>query len=134
MTHYQNGTSSSTAVDPEVVRRAKRRQFSAQEKQRIVQEADACTEPGAIGALLRREGIYASYLSDWRRELQAGQEQGLAAKKRGCPSDKRERELSQLRCENEQLKAQLVQAELIISAQKKLAHALEQTLSRTSDR
>ena len=107
MTHHQNGTSRSTAVDPEVVPRAKRRQFSAQERQRIVQEADACTEPGAIGALLRREGIYASYLSDWRRELQAVQEQGLAAKKRGRPSDKRERELSQLRCENEQLKAQL---------------------------
>ena len=134
MTHYQNGTSRGTAVDPEVVPRAKRRQFSAQEKQRIVQEADACTEPGAIGALLRREGIYASYLSDWRRELQAGQEQGLAAKKRGRPRDKQERELSQLRCENEQLKAQLVQAELIISAQKKLAQALEQTLSRSNDR
>ena len=134
MTHYQNGTSRGTAVDPEVVPRAKRRQFSAREKQRIVQEADACTEPGAIGALLRREGIYASYLSDWRRELQAGQEQGLAAKKRGRPRDKQERELSQLRCENEQLKAQLAQAELIISAQKKLAQALEQTLSRTNDR
>lgn len=134
MTHYQNGTSSDTAVDPEVVPRAKRRQFSAQEKQRIVQEADACTEPGAIGALLRREGIYASYVSDWRRELQAGQEQGLAAKKRGRPSDKRERELSQLRSENEQLKAQLAQAEIIISAQKKLAQALEQTLSRSNAR
>ena len=48
MTHHQNGTSRGTAVDPEVVLRAKRRQFSAQEKQRIVQEADACTEPGAI--------------------------------------------------------------------------------------
>ena len=134
MSHNQNGISSGAAVDPEVVLRAKRREFSEQEKQRIVQEADACTEPGAIGALLRREGIYASYLSDWRRELHAGQEQGLAAKKRGRPSDKRERELSQLRCENEQLKAQLAQAELIISAQKKLAQALEQTLSRSNDR
>lgn len=134
MSHNQNGTSRGTAVDPEVVPRAKRRQFSAQEKQRIVQEADACSEPGQIGALLRREGIYASYLSDWRGELQAGQEQGLAAKKRGRPSAERERELSQLRCENEQLKAQLAQAELIISAQKKLAQALEQTLSRSNAR
>lgn len=134
MSHHQNGTSSGTAVDPEVVLRAKRRQFSAQEKLRIVQEADACREPGQIGALLRREGIYASYLSDWRHELQAGQEQGLAAKKRGRPSSERERDLSQLRCENEQLKAQLAQAELIISAQKKLAQALEQTLSRSNGR
>ena len=134
MSQYQNGTSSVTDADPEVVPRAKRRQFSAQEKQRIIEEADACSEPGQIGGLLRREGIYASYLSDWRRELQAGQKQGLAAKKRGRPGDEQGRELSQLCRENEQLKAQLAQAELIISAQKKLAQALEQTLSRNKDR
>lgn len=134
MSEYQNGASSGTAVDPEVVLRAKRRQFSAQEKQRILQEAEACTEPGQVGALLRREGIYASHLSAWRREQKADQAQRLSAKQRGRPNDEARREVSQLRRENEQLKEQLAQAELIISAQKKLAQALEQTLSRSKDR
>jgi transposase-like protein len=53
--------------DPEVVPVAMRRRFSAQEKLRILEEADQCSEPGEIGALLRREGIYSSYLSRWRR-------------------------------------------------------------------
>jgi transposase-like protein len=56
-----------TQPDPEITQRAKRRQFSAADKERILEEADACCEPGQIGALLRREGIYSSYLSDWRR-------------------------------------------------------------------
>ena len=110
--------------------RAKRRQFSAQDKLRILNEADSCSESGQIGALVRREGIYWSYLTDWRRELENGQLQGLQARKRGRPSDEQSREVRELRSENEQLKAQLAQAELIISAQKKLAQALEQTLSR----
>ena len=119
-----------TVPDPEVEMRAKRRQFSAQDKLRILNEADSCSESGQIGALVRREGIYWSYLTDWRRELENGQLQGLQARKRGRPRDEQSREVRELRSENEQLKAQLVQAELIISAQKKLAQALEQTLSR----
>lgn len=119
-----------TVPDPEVEMRAKRRQFSAQDKLRILNEADSCSESGQIGALVRREGIYWSYLTDWRRELENGQLQGLQARKRGRPRDEQSREVRELRSENEQLKAQLAQAELIISAQKKLAQALEQTLSR----
>jgi transposase len=62
-----------TQPDPEVRVRAQRRQFSVADKVRILEAADACREPGQIGALLRREGIYSSYLSDWRRERESGQ-------------------------------------------------------------
>lgn len=130
MSQNQEDAAAQTVPDPEVEVRAKRRQFNAQDKLRILNEADSCSESGQIGALVRREGIYWSYLTDWRRELENGQLQGLQAKKRGRPSDEQSREVRELRSENEQLKAQLAQAELIISAQKKLAQALEQTLSR----
>lgn len=130
MSQDQENAATQTVPDPEVEMRAKRRQFSAQDKLRILNEADSCSESGQIGALIRREGIYWSYLTDWRRELENGQLQGLQARKRGRPSDEQSREVRELRSENEQLKAQLAQAELIISAQKKLAQALEQTLSR----
>lgn len=130
MSQDQENAAMQTVPDPEVEMRAKRRQFSAQDKLRILNEADSCSGPGQIGALIRREGIYWSYLTDWRRELENGQLQGLQARKRGRPSDEQSREVRELRSENEQLKAQLAQAELIISAQKKLAQALEQTLSR----
>ncbi len=130
MSQNQENAATQTVPDPEVEMRAKRRQFSAQDKLRILNEADSCRESGQIGALVRREGIYWSYLTDWRRELENGQLQGLQARKRGRPRDEQSREVRELRSENEQLKAQLAQAELIISAQKKLAQALEQTLSR----
>lgn len=130
MSQNQKDAAMQTVPDPEVEMRAKRRQFSAQDKLRILNEADSCSESGQIGALVRREGIYWSYLTDWRRELENGQLQGLQARKRGRPRDEQSREVRELRSENEQLKAQLAQAELIISAQKKLAQALEQTLSR----
>lgn len=130
MSQNQKDAAMQTVPDPEVEMRAKRRQFSAQDKLRILNEADSCRESGQIGALVRREGIYWSYLTDWRRELENGQLQGLQARKRGRPRDEQSREVRELRSENEQLKAQLAQAELIISAQKKLAQALEQTLSR----
>jgi transposase len=70
---------------PEVVVRAQCRQFSASEKERILAEADAYQKAGEIGALLRREGIYASYLTQWRREREAGQLRSNQAVKRGCP-------------------------------------------------
>ena len=135
MSQYKTTTSNgkgSTAMhqpDPEVVPRAKRRQFSAAYKLRILQEVDGCNQPGQIGALLRREGLYSSQLTDWRRERAVGQLQRLAPQKRGRPRDEQAAELTSLRQENERLKAQLAQAEVIIAAQKKLAQALEQTLT-----
>ena len=113
--------------DPEVVPTAKRRRFTAKEKLRILEEADACTEPGELGALLRREGIYSSYLSRWRRERDRGQLQALSPKRRGPkPPANSElmREMTKLRRENERLRARLAQAETIIEAQKKLSEVL----------
>ena len=113
--------------DPEVVPTAKRRRFTAKEKLRILEEADACTEPGELGALLRREGIYSSYVSRWRRERDRGQLQALSPKRRGPkPPANSElmREMAKLRRENERLRARLAQAETIIEAQKKLSEVL----------
>ena len=69
--------------DPEVVPAAKRRQFTTEEKLCMLKEADACTEPGEIGALVRREGIYSSYLSRWRRARGEGQLTALSPQQRG---------------------------------------------------
>ena len=111
--------------DPEVVPKAKRRQFTAKYKLRILEEADHCTERGQIGELLRREGLYSSHLSKWRQQRVRGQLQGLSPKKRGrTVQDPSAAELSRLRRENERLRAQLEQAEIIIDVQKKLAKLL----------
>ena len=111
--------------DPEVVPQAKRRQFTAKYKLRILEEADRCTERGQIGELLRREGLYSSHLSKWRQQRARGQLQGLAPKKRGRKGqDPTVAELARLRRENERLRAQLAQAEIIIDVQKKLAQLL----------
>ena len=111
--------------DPEVVPKAKRRQFTAKYKLRVLEEADRCTERGQIGELLRREGLYSSHLSKWRQQRARGQLQGLAPKKRGRKSqDPSVAELARLRRENERLRVQLEQAEIIIDVQKKLAQLL----------
>ncbi len=73
----RNGSERAAIPDPEVVPMAERRRFTAEEKLRILEEADACTEPGEIGALVRREGIYSSYLSRWRQARDRGQLTGL---------------------------------------------------------
>lgn len=110
--------------DPEVVVKPKRRQFTAEYKRRILQEADACTQSGEIGALLRREGLYSSHLNTWRQQRQRGELQGLAPAKRGRKSDPQAVELARLQRENAQLQAQLERAELIIDVQKKLSQLL----------
>ena len=113
--------------DPEVVPTAKRRRFTRQEKMRILKEADACTEPGELGALLRREGIYSSYLSRWRRARDRGELQALSPKKRGPKSAADSgltKELAKLQRENERLRGRLAQAEAIMEAPKKLSELL----------
>ncbi len=121
-----------TIPNPEVPAQAKRRKFSGEYKRRILEEADKCTEPGEIGALLRREGLYSSNLTKWRRQRKAGGLGGLTPQKRGRKKDEQAAEMAQLRRENERLRKQLGQAELIIAAQKKLAQVLE-TLSDPTD-
>ena len=113
--------------DPEVVAGSKRRTFSAQYKLRILAEADAAAgQSGAIGALLRREGLFSSHLTAWRRERQKGILKGLTPSKRG-PKSKRnpqEEELQLLRRQNQRLSEQLRKAEIIIDVQKKVGTLL----------
>ena len=110
--------------DPEVVPKAQRRQYSAEYKRRILQEHEACTEPGEKGALLRREGLYSSHITTWRRQRERGGLAGLAQKKRGRKGDPKVEENARLRRENERLKKRLEQAELIIEVQKKVSQIL----------
>jgi len=119
------------AATVEVVAKAKRRQFSAVYKARILREADACRATGQIGALLRREGLYSSHLVEWRRLRAGGALQALAAKKRGRKPtrDARDRELARLAHENARLRRKLAQAEAVIEVQKKLSEILGIPLS-----
>lgn len=109
---------------PDRTPKAKRRHFSAQYKLRILEEADHCTRPGEIGALLRREGLYSSNLTTWRRQRAEGQIGALSAKKRGpkpAVDAAMTRELAQLRKEKQHLEQKLKKAELIIEVQKKVS-------------
>lgn len=118
--------------DPEVLEKAKRRQFSAEYKLRVVEEADRCREPGAIAALLRREGLYSSHLTEWRRARQAGA-LGALSKRRGPKGRRRDavtKENERLRQENARLKRRLKQAETILEIQKKASEILGIPLSR----
>ncbi len=123
----RNGNERTEMLDPEVVPAAERRRFTAGEKLRILEEAEACTEPGEIGALVRREGIYSSYLSRWRQARDRGQLTALGAQQRGPKAATDAglvREVARLRRENERLQARLEQAEAIIEVQKKLSQLL----------
>lgn len=111
-------------LDPEVVEKPKRRRFSAEYRLRIVREADACKEPGQIGALLRREGLYSSLLTAWRRQRDEEALEGLRSKKRGPKSKAVDPRVKRLEREVSQLKRKLEQAETIIDIQKKVAGML----------
>jgi transposase len=121
-----NPAADSPTPDPEVSAKPKRRRFTPAYKARIVEEAQRCTESGQIGALLRREGLYSSALTQWRRQYQAGALQALKDDKRGRKRtrDVRGKELERLQRENERLNKKLRQAELIIEIQKKVAAML----------
>jgi transposase-like protein len=109
-----------------VVAQAKRRTFTADYKQRILAEADQAKGSGGIGALLRREGLYSSVLTNWRRERAAGVRQSLAPQKRG-PKSKRDpiqEEIQKLQKDNARLTEQLRKAEIVIDVQKKVGALL----------
>lgn len=109
------------APDPEVKpKKATRRRFSAQYKLRILAQTDAML-PGELGAFLRREGIYSSSLSSWRKQRESGQLVGLEPKKRGVKAKTPEaKRLAELEADNARLQRRLDQAELVIGVQKKL--------------
>ena len=127
----KNGTSSlaapAGAASEEVVARPTRRRFSAEYKLRILQEADH-DAPGEVGALLRREGLYSSHLTTWRKQRAVGDLAALAAKKRGPKVDPQAVELARLQRELAKLQAKLARADLIIDAQKKLLVLLNQPI------
>jgi transposase len=112
--------------NPEVPAKPKRRQFTAEYKRFILDAAEACRDEGAIGALLRREGLYSSHLTTWRRQREQGEREALAPKKRGRKSTANplEEENQRLRAENTRLSRRLEQAELIIDVQKKVSALL----------
>lgn len=124
MSQKTNGQVRKSMPETEVVEKAKRRQYTAEYKLRILQEVEACKEKGEIGALLRREGLYSSLIYKWREQRNRGSLEGLAAHKRGPKADVRAVEFARLKRENERLRKRLERAELIIDVQKKVAQML----------
>ena len=118
--------------NPEVLEKPLRRRFTAEYKLRILKEVDALTDSGQIGALLRREGLYSSHLTTWRRQREAGTIQALQPQKRGRRGRRRDpviQENEQLRRENDRLARRLKKAEAIIEIQKKISELLGIPLS-----
>lgn len=114
-------------LDPEVLERPLRRKYTAEYKLRVLEEADRCMRPGELGALLRREGLYSSNLTTWRRQRERGVLEALSPKKRGRKAkveDPRDRRIRELERENQRLEKRLKQAESIIEFQKKLSEIL----------
>ena len=118
-------------VETEVTAKATRRRFTAAEKLRVLKEADRCTKPGQLGALLRREGLYSSHLSAWRAARQRGELAGLAPRARGPKAeavDPRDRKIAEQAREISRLQARLERAEGLIEVQKKVAALLGTSL------
>jgi transposase len=114
-------------ADSEVLAVAQRRRFNRDYKLRILREADRCRQPGEIGALLRREGLYSSHLTSWRAARERGELGAKAAVRRGRPADPDRavrRRVEALEREIERLREKLEQAEAIIEVQKKLSRLL----------
>jgi len=122
--------------DPEVPAKATRRRFSAKYKLRILAEIDACKGKGEVGALLRRESLYSSNVSQWRRQRDSGILSAMEPKKRGRkahPVNPLAKRIAAVERENERLKKKLQQAETIIDFQKKLSEMLGLTLTKPED-
>lgn len=117
--------------DPELVERPRRRRFTAEYKLRIVREADRCSRPGEIGALLRREGLYSSLLTEWRRARDSGALEALAPKRRGpAGPSPAEVEAELLRRRLARSEAELETARRVIEVQGNVSALLEELLAR----
>jgi len=115
------------AEETEVPEKPQRRRFPAKYKLRILREADACKNPGEVGALLRKEGLYSSHLSSWRKARERGELAGLAPKKRGPAAqqpDPRDRKIAEQEREIARWKARAERAEGLVEVQKKVAQLL----------
>ncbi len=129
----RSGASAGRAVaagvpDPELVERPKRRRFSAEYKLGILREAEACTRPGEIGALLRREGLYSSILSEWRKQRDAGSLQALSRPRGRKRDDPRDAQIAGLRRRAERAEAELSKARRVIEVQGNVSALLGELL------
>jgi len=123
------GRAASVGVpDPELAAVAKRRRFTAEYKLRIVKEAEACTRPGQIGELLRREGLYSSLLTEWRRARDAGSLGALERPRGPKPANPMEGEVARLRRRAERAEGELAKARRVIEVQGNVSALLEQLL------
>ena len=118
--------------DPELAERPKRRRFSAEYKLAILREADACVKQGELGALLRREGLYSSHLSTWRRQREAGALKELSRQRGPKPADPLETENSELRRRAERAEAELAKVRKVIEVQGNVSALLEDLLGTES--
>jgi transposase len=116
------------APDPELVERARRRRFSAEYKLAVLREADACSRPGEIGALLRREGLYTSHLTYWRKQRDEGALKGLSRTRGRKPADRRDQELAALRRRAERAEVELEKARKVIEVQGNVSALLGELL------
>jgi transposase len=116
--------------NPEVVEKASRRRFTAEYKQRIATEAEACSQPGELGSLLRREGLYSSLVQRWRRQFR---ESSLSSSKKSPRKESPSQEIARLKRENERLAEKLRQAELIIDVQKKVSEMIQTRSQEKAD-
>jgi transposase len=119
-----DGAAGERLRDPEVVEKAKRRRFTAEYRLKIVRAAEACRGSGEIGALLRREGLFSSQLSTWRRQWEEGALEGLRARKRGPKAKAVDPRVKKLEQENARLVRKLKKADAIIAFQKKVHELL----------
>jgi transposase-like protein len=126
----------SARPDPEVVAKPKRRRFTAEYRLRILEEADGCTEPGEVGRLLRREGLYSSHLTSWRKARRNGALRGLTSKKRGAKPKARnplEPKVRELEAKVARLEKELHKAHTILDVQEKVAGLLGFSLDDGKD-
>lgn len=114
--------------DPELVERAARRKFTAKYKLEILEQADTCTKPGEIGELLRREGLYTSHLTYWRKQRREGALAELGRPRGRKPADRRDREIAELTRRAERAEAELAKARKVIEIQGNVSALLEQML------
>jgi transposase len=114
--------------DPELVEQAKRRSFTAKYKLEILAKADACTKPGEVGELLRREGLYTSHLTYWRERRMDGALKELGRPRGRKPTDRRDAEIAELRRRAERAESELAKAKKVIVIQGNVSALLEQML------
>ena len=118
--------------DPELVEQAKRRAFTAEYKARILAEADACSRPGEVGELLRREGLYTSHLTYWRKQRKDGALKELGQPRGRKPGDKRDQQIAALTRRAERAEAELAKMKRVVEIQGNLSALLDEMLGTDS--